>query len=329
MYKRQNKCCKGRKKPRAFTIIISIVIVIISILVSPLVIYYINMNLPIPQTVELTDVRTGTIWEYEENGNKLVLKNYENNYIAEVKNNTELLYYDIGFLQEAGKYKYSMAFHKYKNNKNASEYTTTCIAYFYEDSIKISLDEEAQKALKISKKEILLNKISERGDAESNEYSNSINAVYKGKAFLSQKQDFGMYMLENKRYIPGTPQPKSKTLEGIFKNNNGKEEHFYVFGMFSNGGVSTVALRGIYGLSPFQFSEEPLDEYTYAICDFINKGSNVIVRVKKSNNDSFSEGDEFVIYDLDIKEYEYSDFTDAVENAKLNEILKTIRQFSD
>lgn len=312
---------------KSIIVILSTVIAITISIVAILVIKHIYINRTYPETIKSTDVPAGSVWEYEEDGRKLILRKYQVGYVTELKTNAKTNYYELGIFNDAGKYKYSIHISKYSDNRKNTEYVENCRAYFYKESIKLEFDKKPN-VFGFSSNEIILKKVLERGEDISNKNGKNINALYDKKIFLSQNCDFGMYKLENEQYVPGTPATRNKTLEGIFENSDGKEEHFYIFGLFSNGNTSTVALRRINGFLYPPFTEEPLDENTYAICDFIDNGNSVTVKIQKSNNSSFKEGTEFVIKAIPIKEYEYSDFLKTIKDAKIYEILDLLKDKS-
>lgn len=303
--------------------VISIAILIVVVLALVLVMKYIHINRTYPETIKNTDIPAGSVWEYEENGKKLIFKSYQIGYIVELETNTKTTYYEIGLLNDAGKYKYSMHIHKFLNNKQNTEYVGNCTVYFYKDNIKLEFDKEETNAFGLSDNKIVLKKILERGECVSDPNRKYVDRIYAKKVFLSQNSRFGMY--HNSLSSSTTAR---NTLEGVFENFEGKEEHFFVFGLYSKGNTSTVVLRNINTFSYPLFTEEPLDENTYAICDFIDNSDSVTIKVKKSNNLSFKEGDEFIMNSISIKEEQYSGFTKAIENTEENGILGVLKDFS-
>ena len=119
---------------KSIIVILSTVIAITISIVAILVIKHIYINRTYPETIKSTDVPAGSVWEYEEDGRKLILRKYQVGYVTELKTNAKTNYYELGILNDAGKYKYSIHISKYSDNRKNTEYVENCRAYFYKES---------------------------------------------------------------------------------------------------------------------------------------------------------------------------------------------------
>lgn len=316
------------KAPIVFlSIVFVIMALIIAVVASLLITKHIYVNRTYPETIKSTDIPAGSIWEYEEDERKLIFYSYQSGHILELKTNTESIYYEFGILPDAGKYKYSM--HISEALDDNEKHTEKCEAYCYKDSIKLEFDKGTPNVFGFSSNEIVLKKVSARGEYVSDQSLNCIEKIYNKKVFLSQNSKIGIYKLELENDLDEKKPVSVAKLEGVFENSDGKEEWFYLFALYSNGNISTVALRNINTFLYPPFTEEPLDEHTFAICDFIDSGDSVTVKIQKSNSSSFKEGDVFVMETVPIKEYLYSDFSKTIKNAQTDEILDILKDISN
>jgi len=148
------------------SIVISIVVLIITIIASLLITKYIYVNRTYPETIKYTNISAISIWEYEEDERKLIFSNNNNKHTLKLKTNTESIYYEVGLLPDAGKYKYSA--HIMEISEDSSKDIKVCAAYFYEDRIKLEFNEGTPNIFGFSSNEIILKK-----GLEISEYSSA------------------------------------------------------------------------------------------------------------------------------------------------------------